>query len=145
MPPSSHVSRTYRFFYYQLTGRLGPSGLLFILIKILGVGLSAYLSSKTTTPLLRPATATTPMATNLPEIASLVQEINASAQRLLQRPAGDYDDKNGKEKGEEVLSRATNDREEEERVRRNLVQAAEKLVIASRRPDENLYGTGTNV
>lgn len=71
------------------------------------------------------------MATNKPEIASLVQEINLCAEKLLQQPNV------GNEKKTET--------EDDEGARQRLVQAAEKLVIASRRPDENLYGTATNV
>lgn len=62
------------------------------------------------------------------EIASLVQEISSSAQTLLQ--PGD--------RGQAISS-------VDEMARQSLIQAAEKLVIASRRPDENLYATATNV
>lgn len=68
------------------------------------------------------------MATNKPEIASLVQEINLYAEKLLRPNA-----RNEKEI------------EENEKARQKLVQAAEKLTIASQRPDENLYATATNV
>ena len=69
------------------------------------------------------------MATGKSEIAFLVQEINACAEKLL-RP------NEGHEKKET---------EGDERLRQRLVQTAEKLAIASRRPDENLYTTATNV
>ena len=68
------------------------------------------------------------MATNKAEIASLVQEINICAEKLLHPNAGNR-------KGTE----------DDEGARQRLVQAAEKLTIASRRPDENLYATATNV
>lgn len=59
------------------------------------------------------------------EIATLVEEINCYARSLL-LPGDDRKDMS-------------------ERARRSLVTAAEKLVLASRRPDENLYATATNV
>lgn len=62
------------------------------------------------------------------EIASLVQEISSSAQTLLQQG----------NRGQAISS-------VDEKARQSLIQAAEKLVIASRRPDENLYATATNV
>lgn len=62
------------------------------------------------------------------EIASLVQQITSSVKPLLQ--PGD--------RGNDISSL-------DERARQSLIQAAEKLVIASRRPDENLYATATNV
>lgn len=62
------------------------------------------------------------------EIASLVQKITSSAQTLLQ--PGD--------RGNDVFSL-------DERARQSLIQAAERLVIASRRPYENLYATATSV
>lgn len=68
------------------------------------------------------------MAINKPEIASLVQEINICAEKLL-RP----------NKGHEKET------EDGEGARQRLVQTAEKLAIASRRPDENIYTTATNV
>lgn len=61
------------------------------------------------------------------EIASLVEKITSSAQMLLQ---------------------LGNSRKDffslDEKARQSLIQAAEKLVIASRRPDENIYATATN-
>lgn len=62
------------------------------------------------------------------KIASLIQEINSSAQTLLQ--PGD--------RGKDTFFI-------DERARQSLIQAAEKLVIASRRPDENIYATATYV
>lgn len=68
------------------------------------------------------------MATGKTEIAALVRDINIYAEKLLHHRAG-----NEKEA------------EDDEGARQSLVQAAEKLAIASRRPDENLYATATNV
>lgn len=61
------------------------------------------------------------------EIEPLIKEVNSIAQKLLL--PGDH----GK------------DTSVDERARQSLILAAEKLVIASRRPDENIYATATNV
>lgn len=68
------------------------------------------------------------METNKTEITSLVQEINICAEKLLHSNA---ENKEGTD--------------DDEGARQRLVQAAEKLAIASRRPHENLYATATNV
>lgn len=62
------------------------------------------------------------------EIASLVDDINSSVKALLQS-------------GDSHNNIASFD----ERARQSLIQAAEKLIIASRQPHENLYATATNV
>lgn len=64
------------------------------------------------------------------EIALLIEKINSSAQQMLLQPGDDH--------RKEISSL-------DERARQSLIQAAEKLVIASRRPHENLYATATNV
>lgn len=69
------------------------------------------------------------MATNKSEIASLVQEINLCAEKLRAENAKQTETEIGDDEG----------------ARQRLVRAAEKLVIASRRPDENLYVTAANV
>lgn len=89
--------------------------------------------------------------TDIPALASLVTEINTYAQQLLQpttTAAAALDRGKEKEKAQEKASEKDEDGEKEknkEKIRQRLVQAAEKLVIASRRGDENLYGTATNV
>ena len=78
-------------------------------------------------------------------------EINTYAQQLLQpttTAAVALDHGKEKEKAQEKASERNEEGEKEknkEKIRQRLVQAAEKLVIASRRGDENLYGTATNV
>jgi hypothetical protein len=72
------------------------------------------------------------MPVKVTEIVGLVQEINAYLPILLHKSSHFFDDQD--------LSSSL-----EEKTRQSLIRAAEKLVIASRRPDENLYATATNV
>lgn len=67
------------------------------------------------------------MATNIDAIASLVEEIQSTVQKLQQPDLHNE------------TSSST------EGARRTLIQAAERLVIAARQPEENLYATASNV
>lgn len=72
------------------------------------------------------------MSVKFTEMVTLVQEINSYMQILLHKSSHLFD--------EQDLPSSL-----EEKTRQSLIRTAEKLVIASRRPDENLYATATNV